>query len=74
MAQPGSWVSGGAGLGVSRAGHVLMEKNGLPVGPLCKEFESAVESGDKPRVWTRGRNFERVQDIGPVEAWCLLLC
>lgn len=32
--------------------------------PLRKEFESAVESGDKPRVWTRGRNFERVQDIG----------
>jgi len=52
----------------------VVGKNGLPVSPLCKEFESAVESGDKPRVWTRGRNFERVQDIGLVEAWCLLHC
>ena len=47
-------------------------KNGLPVSPLGKEFESAVESGDKPGVWTKGRNVERWQDVGPVEAWCLL--
>ena len=40
--------------------------------PLGKEFESAVESGDKPGVWTKGRNVERWQDVGPVEAWCLL--
>lgn len=40
--------------------------------PSGKEFESAVESGDKPGVWTRGRNVERWQDVGPVEAWCLL--
>lgn len=41
-------------------------ENGLPVSPH-KEFESAVESGDKPQVWTRGRNFERVQDTGRVK-------
>ena len=71
MTQPGlpgcvevqDWGSAGQG--------VCWWKNGLPVSPLCKEFESAVESGDMPGVWTRGRNVER-QDVGPVEAWCLL--
>lgn len=46
----------------------VVGKNGSPVSPLGKEFESAVESGDKPGVWTRGRNV----GLGPVEAGCLL--
>lgn len=48
MTQPGSWVSGGAGLG-GQQGRARMENSGLPVSPLGKEFQSAAVSGDKPR-------------------------
>lgn len=48
MTQPGSWVSGGAGLG-GQQGRARMENSGLPVSPLGKEFQSAVVSGDEPR-------------------------